>query len=533
MGDYFDWWWKGGSWYDLQQREQIEALSLSQSRAAARLRSELRQEAKRSEDLATRLSRLEDAVVAIVELEDLRGVLDTFSDAVATRRYARDVLAQIPALGRVPSSTSPTPPPDVPGYWLHPAVRSVDAALHGDAATQAAASAEARRRDPVRTAQFLAAVAILTRSDVADDDLATLFPTSRRVSTYQRALWLAVAEGGLGEEARRGLAQAIAWVLAQETTQPAQPEGDLVQVRMPGPRVTPDDLDEVVTSHLLGRRTPPADTASATEALADLRALVAAAAAAGRTLPAAGEVPDGVADLLAQVVSAGAPGEEPVVERIIEIRQALAAIGASTSIAAPALLDEDELDVVDLLRADLSADGSPGARAVAVAALQGPIEAVADRLAALAQQPLPDGERVRVAGGISVDITSAGPVDGGWRARLADRVAAMHPTEPYLGSRMIGGGVVAVLALVLGVTSGPGWLLLLVPALGMAGHAAWQWQSSRERRESAVRHALTQAEATIADRTARLAGDLVSLRQRVDRVPADLHEVRTTLPVVV
>src|SRR5690606_13738634 len=256
MGDYFDWWWKGGSWYDLQQREQIEALSLSQSRAAARLRSELRQEAKRSEDLATRLSRLEDAVVAIVELEDLRGVLDTFSDAVATRRYARDVLAHVPPLGRVPSSTSPTPPPDVPGYWLHPAVRSVDAALHGDAATQAAASAEARRRDPVRTAQFLAAVAILTRSDVADDDLATLFPTSRRVSTYQRALWLAVAEGGLGEEARRGLAQAIAWVLAQETTQPAQPEGDLVQVRMPGPRVTPDDLDEVVTSHLLGRRTP-------------------------------------------------------------------------------------------------------------------------------------------------------------------------------------------------------------------------------------------------------------------------------------
>src|SRR5690606_24005502 len=277
----------------------------------------------------------------------------------------------------------------------------------------------------------------------------------------------------------------------------------------------------------------PADTASATEALADLRALVAAAAAAGRTLPAAGEVPDGVADLLAQVVSAGAPGEEPVVERIIEIRQALAAIGASTSIAAPALLDEDELDVVDLLRADLSADGSPGARAVAVAALQGPIETVADRLAALAQQPLPDGERVRVAGGISVDITSGGPVGGGWRARLADRVAAMHPTEPYLGSRMIGGGVVAVLALVLGVTSGPGWLLVLVPALGMAGHAAWQWQSSRERRESAVRHALTQAEATIADRTARLAGDLVSLRQRVDRVPADLHEVRTTLPVVV
>ena len=89
-------------------------------------------------------------------------------------------------------------------------------------------------------------------------------------------------------------------------------------------------------------------------------------------VPQLGEVPDGVADLLAQVVSAGAPGEEPVVERIIEIRQALAAIGASTSIAAPALLDEDELDVVDLLRADLSADGSPGARAVAVAATWGP-----------------------------------------------------------------------------------------------------------------------------------------------------------------
>src|SRR5690606_42115722 len=111
--------------------------------------------------------------------------------------------------------------------------------------------------------------------------------------------------------------------------------------------------------------------------------------------------------------------------------------------------------------------------------------------------------------------------------------AAMHPTGPSLSCRVAGGGCAAVLARGLSATSGPGWLPLLVPALGMAGHAAWQWQSSRERHESAVRHALTQAEATIADRTARLAGDLVSLRQRVDRAPADLHEARTTPPAVV
>src|SRR5690606_10887135 len=124
--------------------------------------------------------------------------MENFSDASGTRQYARDVLARIPALGRIPSTTDPQVPPDVPGYWLHPAIRALAAQLDGDPETEREAMNEARRRDPVRTAQFFAAAAILQGTEVADDNLATMWPTTPQVSQYQRSLWLAVANGGLG-----------------------------------------------------------------------------------------------------------------------------------------------------------------------------------------------------------------------------------------------------------------------------------------------------------------------------------------------
>lgn len=529
MGDYFDWWWGGGSWYDLKQRDQLDALSASHARTTSMLHSKLREETRRSQDLSTRLARLEDAVVAIVELEDLRGVMETFSDAVSTRRYARDVLARIPALGRVPGSREPEVPPDVPDYWLHPAVRAVDARLRGDAATEQEAANEARRRNPARTAQFLAAVAILMGTTVAEDDLATLWPTSRQVSTYQRSLWLAVANGALGEEARSGLIGALRWVLSRPD---AEPEADdalrTVQVRMASTHRGPTEPEEIVTDGLLRRRLPD-EAGSAAIALADLRQRVQAALEASPAQPQSQAAPEGVADLLAQVVSSGAPGEEPLVARLVEIRQTLAAIGASTSIAAPALLDEESLDVVELLRADLGEGADPGAHAVAVAALAEPIEKVATRLAEIAAQPRADGGEVRVAGGVTVRYSSAGPVDGGWRAQVAERVAQRTADTTGLIGHVGAGAALAVVGVVLAIVASPGWVVLTAVGLVWGGVAWWRRQRALAERARYIASQVAAAERTVAEKSAALAGDLAATRERQESAPQELQAIRAAL----
>lgn len=530
MGDYFDWWWGGGTWYDRKQQEQLASLSASHARATSRLQSRLREESQRSQDLATRLTKLENAVIASIELEDLRGVMDSFSDAAATRQYARNVLARIPALGRVPSTENPQVPPDVPDYWLHPAVRAVDAGLRGDAASERTTADEARRRDPARTAQFLAAVAILRGTAVADDDLATLWPTSRHVSRYQRSLWVAVANGGLGEEARTSLVNALVWALGQGAdAEPA--ENDTMRLlrvsRLRSPSAEPP-LDEVVVTALLGRKRPT-DPVAAADALVELREKVEAALAGADASAATGEVPEGVADLLAQVVSAGAPAEEPLVERIIELRSAIEAIGATTEIATPSMLDDASLDLVELLRGDLGDGADPGARAVAVRVLREAIERVGTGLAEKAAQPIQDSAEVRTGAGLRVEVTSLGPVDSAWQQRLAERMRSQAPSAGTTIGLMAGGGLVALLGIVLGIVSSPGWLVLVAGGGAVAAYA--YWQRAREQRESQARAAklIADAQEAITKRASDLAGEIALARGRQIAAPDELARLRTAL----
>lgn len=530
MGDYFDWWIGGGTWYDRKQQEQIASLHATQARASSRLRKELRQEAQRSQDLATRLTKLEDALIASIELEDLRGVMDTFSDAAATRQYARDVLARIPSLGRVASTQNPQVPPDVPDYWLHPAVRAVDAALDGDSAGERSSADEARRRDPARTAQFFAAVAILRGTPVADDDLATLWPTSRQVSQYQRSLWLAVAGGGLGEEARTSLVNALEWALQQAPG--AEPsEGDalrMVRVTMRSSRAPEVPLDDVVVQALIGRRMPT-DSEAAAAALEVLRERVETGLAGEGAAATSGEVPDGVADLLAQVVSSGAPAEEPLVARIIELRSALAAIGATTAIATPAMLDDTALDVVELLRADLADSADPGARAVAIRVLREPIERVANALAEKASEQLQDSAEFRAPGGVTVALTSLGPVDSAWRTRLSERVAAQAPSRSGPIGQLVAGGVVTVLGVVLGIVAAPGWFVLAAAGAALAGYGYWKWRTIGNEVAQRTAKSLATADAEITKRASELAGSIAIARGRQAAAPEELARVRTAL----
>lgn len=530
MGDYFDWWIGGGTWYDRKQQEALDALQASQARTSSRLRSQLREEARRSQDLQTRLSKLEDAVIASIELEDLRGVMENFSDAVATRQYARDVLARIPALGRVASQQSPQVPPDMPDYWLHPAVRSVDAGLRGDSDGERGHADEARRRDPVRTAQFLAAVAILRRTAVADDDLATLWPAGRQVSRYQRSLWLAVANSGLGEEARDSLVSALRWTLSHDREQREAVNDPLRLVRavQSGPAYEATPLEDLVVDELIGVRAPSTPQAAA-EALETLRERVETAMAGARSTTAADEVPEGVADLLAQVVSAGAPAEEPLVARIIELRQAIAAIGASTSIATPGLLDDESLDVVELLRADLADGSDPGAHGVAVRVLREQIERVGARLADAAAQQQQDAATLRVAGGVTVELSSLGPTDARWREHVVARVRHQVPSNGGAIGKLVSGGVLAVLGVVLGVAFSPGWYVLLVAGGALAGYGYWEMRRNTAEAQRRTAAALEQADEQIGKRSSELAGEIALARERQLGAPEELRRIRASL----
>lgn len=283
-----------------------------------------------------------------------------------------------------------------------------------------------------------------------------------------------------------------------------------------------------MTSGLLARRSP-SDAVDAAAALEDLRTRVDAGLAAARIDPDHREVPAGVADLLAQVVSAGAPDEEPLVARIVEIRTALAAVGASTSIAAPALLDEQALDVVELVRSDLGEAAAPGARAVAIGALRQEILELAEQYAERAAQPLPDGAELRLAGGITVAVTSAGAADAGWRDRLQQRVVRAGPDTRPAVTRAIVGGVIAVLGLVLGIVAAPGWLVLLVPGLGLAGQGWWERRAREQESAERVASTLAKADAAVRERTQQLGGSLIAAQERQRRPPADLATIRSLL----
>lgn len=532
MGDYFDWWMGGGDWYDRKQAEQIDALSSSHARATSRLSSKLAEERKRSDDLGARLSKLEDAVVAMVELEDLRGVMENFSDSAATRRYARDVLARIPALGRVPSTQDPQVPPDVPGYWLHPAVRAVDARLRGDGAGEAAAAAEARLRDPARTAQFFAAVAILLGSTVADDDLATLWPTSRQVSPYQRSLWLAVAGGALGDTARDTLVRSLRWVV-QDSPRTSVAEDDaqrFVQVTLPAAAEPVDTAAvDLVRSAFVGRRSP-SDPGAAATALQQMRERIDVALAPPE-VPEGGAatVPDGVADLLAQVVSAGAPDEEPLVARLVEIRQALAAIGASTAIAAPVILDEQSLDLVELLRADLDESADPGARAVAVRVLAESVVAVADELAGTALEPVADTEQIRVPSGVTVTVSPSGVVEQDWKTRAAQRLQASAPSSSGPIGFLVTGALLAVVGVVVTIVAGPGALAMVVVGAGLAGYGGWQLRSGRAQNRSRTDLTLRKADEAVAEKVKELQGKVLELQMRQGNAPGDCDAIRAAV----
>lgn len=288
---------------DYRQSRRIEELtddlgymraSLGQaSRTASALRSDL---ASLRGSLETRLVRLTEAFDAFVELSSLRDQLALVAGPALVRQATR---ARLAALGTAPSDGGPLldvlGTPLAPGYWLADAL----GALGPDDAEAADRAAAIDRR---RTATFLTvAGAACGRADLvarwAADALGAL-DTTHPVTRAQRAVWVAAAEGRLGEDARATLrerlraavgalpasmvAETVAgWTAQVRRTGPASRSADAGTPQVPQVRSAAASL-AALRALVDGTGTPPAGPSTAatptdgpTEATTTLDELVA------------------------------------------------------------------------------------------------------------------------------------------------------------------------------------------------------------------------------------------------------------------
>ncbi|WP_163542809.1 hypothetical protein [Occultella kanbiaonis] len=491
MGDLFAWWLGGGDWYDLQQRRRIEDLEVAHHASQSAMR---RQMQRTTTDLATRVNQLENALVAVVDLEDTREQLTEHADAAATRRFAREVVATLPALGGAGSDRVPAvPPPDVPGYWLHPASRALAAELDPGAGDPEALLAEARRRDTFQTDQTVVCLAAMTgRPERAYPLLPSMYPSTDQVTDDEILIWRAVATGRFGEQARAGLVDALRQVVPVDEALVGQ-------------------IEQIATGAQRDSGPPAVDGSRGLEKLQGwVESIVTAPAT--QAPGASTTTDDALADQLALLITRGAPGEEAILRRMVQIRGALAAIGISDGPALPPTPDhtavgsvrQTVLDDLELRSSGpkwrfrmLGGDGAeedtppnPELRRVALRIVAPAVEQLAGRLAGQTRTPPPQSAEVRVGRGVTVTVTPTGPTSSTWQKQ----VVTTPPRPAWRRPTAIGLGVAAVAFALLAIQS-PGLIALAVAAAVGAGVVFFQ-----DRREAARSSADAQAQRQRAER---------------------------------
>ncbi|HEX4813970.1 MAG TPA: hypothetical protein VFV66_14590 [Nonomuraea sp.] len=147
-------------------------------------------------------------------------------------RHAEALLAHLAANGSQPPA-APSPPRDVPGYWLPPAIEALVAILSGDDPLEPLSRAAGR--DQQRTALFLClALAVSGQgSRIHASWLGTAFgelSLDRPVTHGQRSLWLAAARGAYGPAGKIFVLRKLDALAVQEHADPEQ----WVQALIPG-----------------------------------------------------------------------------------------------------------------------------------------------------------------------------------------------------------------------------------------------------------------------------------------------------------
>lgn len=481
--DVFEAWFYGGNAYDRRARRALE----EQAAADQRSRSMLRQQMQAQHgNLQAQINRLAEAFVALVEYEDVRGELGQHADAAAVRRHAREVVAGWATTGGA-NLTGLAAPADVPGYWLAPAARGVVATAAGDPEATALL-AEASRRDAGRTSTFLVLLDALRReSRWTAEHLAATLPRAAEVTVAQRVLWIAIADGRLGEDAQVALTDALSAPALVSSA-------DRVSAWLAG-RVTKrrDAIPAEKASHALAelRQVLTGQPAGPTERQ-PLAALCGALAVHEAAAPAS---EDPTADCVVSLVDEGAPAEADILRRMAEARAGMGFVDPRDTTTD---WDAPRGTVADLLLADL-ADADHGAQqALARRVLARPLRAVADALLAETRAPVPTERQVMLAGRREVAVTAAGTRDETWWDDVTTSVAADTAVATWMLPTAIGLSAASTIGLVLGILSG--WFLALAVLTGVGAGYVWfglyHERSERTVRvESAVRRASHDVEA--------------------------------------
>jgi hypothetical protein len=455
-------------WVDAGQNRRIKELQgevdAAYSYAASRSRALQSRLAEVQGTLERRLDRLARSFDAFVELSDVRLQLAVFDREAAVRNRTRRLLAGL-------SQGAGDPPPlgvdDCPGYWLKPAAEALSALVRGDH-TAEEHTAVAGERDKERTALFLTlGLAVAGRHAAAMPWLTDALPAlGATVTTTQRQLWLACADGAFGAPGRELVGRRLAEFLDELPAELSERERDRwrsAAASRAGRAPVLDLPGELQTERALTE--PPANAAR----LALLRRLTEKALRTDDVPPSAD-----FTGLLDALIDEGSPDERALVAQARELRQIIEQDGD-----APIALDAPAGDTLGLLRGDLFDRDRTGPRAVAARAGGRWIRAIADGLTEKASVRPPAGVDVRVHGH-ALHIGAAGVTSLTDAEAEIDRAAVISPVVERIGLAVV---VAGAAILVLTIVGGLAVLGVLAAAVTVTG-AVIAFRERRKRRQA-------------------------------------------------
>jgi hypothetical protein len=471
--------------------------------------------------LEARVNRLANAFDAFVELSDLRQELIVYAGAAEVRQHAGRVLAAL-AAGQVP----PAEPPDVPGYWLHPAVSAVQELAAGGDATKALT--QATERDDRRTAVFLclALVALGRRNEIRAEWVEAAFgqpAADGSVTGLQRTLWLAAAQGGLGDAGAQVVSDRL-----RVLTEPAEGEGETRSwvglIATPG-----GTADGVLKDARVDAQVSAAGQLSrlraAVERITGDQAIREPAASVLRADEALGgeQQPEGsgVVEMLRLHIGDGSEPERELLARVAVLRAKL-----NDTTQGPVSAEEPAGQATELIADDLQGQGGPHLAAFALRLVGPALGSAAEALHDGAVAEPPAGVTVR-AEGQDLEIAPDGP------RSLAEAEAKLRATGQPVASKEFRGAVaIAVVALV----AGAGlafvhwfWCVVGLAVAAFAARAAWRERARRVEEQNDLEQRVAKLRSTAAAATEKLASHRDGQAERVRIANEDLDMVRAQL----
>lgn len=463
-------------WADWKQDKRIDEAE-EQLRAERRARSRLSEQMRTQQgNLQGQIDRLTRAFVALVEHEDIRAELGQYADAAGCRRYAREVVSTVVVTGGA-TLRGTVESADVPGYWLAAAARGVAARARGEAGGDELL-AEARHRDPRRTALFQSLLSAQTRDPRwASEQLDLVLPDQPAVSAAQRQVWLAVADGRLRPPAGDAEELLVA-ALGRQVAAAGTPATERVTVWLEEQSGALRDMlsaERAAARLATLRQVLASGTGGRTPSEPTIAAFLGADASEQSDPGPAQEAEDPLADCLRSLVDEGSPAEGDILDRMAAVRIDLGFLDEGTATMQSAW-SAPVGDVVDLLLADLE-DASAPRFALACRALAPLLRTIADDLGRQAAVPIADTRPVKVVGEV-ITVGTDGATSS-WQDGVAAGVLRRHPINPLL----LPLGVALLVAGVLGVALAfvaPGWTVLALA--GVLGGAGTLFAALRERR---------------------------------------------------